>query len=124
MNFDLRLLFLGTLLFCLLGLFSGKSEGTEQLDREPVQMELMELPTGLLPFLPNTSFNPLEEKNALDRNSEVLGCLEYMEVEFTGKAQVKMQLQDEDYLHRKPDKFFRIGLYLHYTPREVPPALT
>ena len=124
MNFDLRLWFLGTLLCCILGLFSGKSEGTDPLAHEPVQMEWIGPPTGLLPFVPNTSFNPLEEKNALERNGEILGCLEYMEVEFTGKAQVKMQVLDEDFLHRKPDQFFRIGLCLHYTHHEVPPALT
>ena len=121
MNHYFRLLFVGSILFVLLGLFNKQSEKSLAHNQYPEEIEYVEIQAGILPthFVP--SLDQTIPSTSGEQPGETQGKQRHQEYHFGKNTQQQFALYAENYLNSKPMIICMTGQFLHLAEgHEVP----
>jgi len=124
MNHYFRLLFVGSILFVLLGLFNNQSEKSLAHNQDPEEIEYVEIQAGILP----THFIPSPDQTipstSGEQPGEIQGKQRYQEHHFDNNTRQQIAFYAEKYLNSKPLINCMTGQFLHLAEgQEVPSHL-
>ena len=121
MNHYFRLLFVGSILFVLLGLFNKQSEKSLAHNQGPEEIENVEIQAGILPthFVP--SLDQTIPSTSGEQPGETQGKQRHQEYHFGKNTKQQFALYAENYLNCKPMIICMTGQFLHLAEgHEVP----
>ncbi len=123
MNNYFRLLFVGSILFVLLGLFNKQSKTTIAQNQAPGEIEHVEFQPGLLPVSSGTYPSPSFSSNAVDHPCNIIANLKRYENQISKMIGYQLCRIESDYSERKPETHDKTGQFLHLTTDKTEPSL-
>ena len=113
MNQYFRLLFVGSILFVLLGLFNKQSEKVLAHNQDSEEIEHVEFQAGILPthFVPSP--DQTTPSTSGEQPGEIQGKQRHQEYYFEKNTRQQFGLYAEKYLNSKPVIICMTGQFLH-----------
>ena len=122
MNHYFRLLFVGSILFVLLGIFSDRSDNILVQTSDSEEIEHVEFQAGILPDHPQRLSSETSSAIPGEQAGDLFGIRRHQEVQFTKNIMQQFGMYSAIYLNNKPVIICITGHFLHLDAgTEVPP---